>query len=161
MSDSAGASAGKSQPTFRLIYRSRSLVAAEQQRSELGEIFTTARRKNRDLGITGALMMSGDSFAQVLEGDEAAVRDLYATIREDARHDDVTVIEEQTVEGRTFGHWAMAKVADDGSADIRLVSNAQRGTIVAVPVPDRTVTDAQERVLAFMRKAIALETLGT
>ena len=161
MSDSAGAAADDAQPTFRLIYRSRSLIGADERRAELGDIFTTARRKNRGLDVTGALVLSGDSFAQVLEGDEAVVRGLYATIREDPRHEDVAVLDEQTVDGRAFGRWAMARVATDGAADIRLMSNAQRGVIVAVPGADSTVTPDQEAVLTFMRKSIALETLET
>ncbi len=152
--------AGASGSVFPLIYASHSLVAADQRRTELGEIFTTARRKNRRLGVTGALVISGDAFAQVLEGEESVVRELYATITQDARHDRLEVLEEQHVDGRTFGRWAMAKVAEDGGSDIRLLSNAQKRVIVAAP-GDPTVTPAQEQVLAFMRSSIALETLET
>ena len=55
----------------------------------------------------------------------------------------------------------MARVAADGTADLRLISNAQRGVIVAVPGADSTATPDQETVLAFMRRSIALETLET
>ncbi len=161
MSDRTDAAADEAVPVFRLVYRSRSSIAADGRRTVLGEIFTTARRKNRDLGVTGALVVSGEAFAQVLEGEEAVVRDLYATIEQDARHDDLAVLEERVVPGRTFGRWAMAEVSADGGADIRLVSNAQKGVIVAVRGTDSTVTPAQEEVLASMRRSIALEALGT
>ena len=69
---------------FRLIYRSHSCVAAEDERSELGDIFTTARSNNKRLGVTGALVITGDAFAQALEGDEAVVRELYTRICGDA-----------------------------------------------------------------------------
>jgi hypothetical protein len=158
---SDGSRTAAEEPVFRLIYVSHSLIAPERRRTGLGDIFTTARRKNRDLGVTGALIVAGDAFAQVLEGEEPVVRELYATITEDDRHDGLAVLEEQHVAGRTFGRWAMAKVAEDGGADIRLLSNAQKGVIVAARATDPTVTPAQEEVLAFMRRSIALETLGT
>ena len=141
---------------FRLIYRSESLIAADRRRTALGEVFATARRNNKRLDITGALMISDDSFVQVLEGGETAVRALFATISGDARHRDVTVLEAHEVGERTFGRWAMAEVAADGGADIRLMSNASKGVIVAAPRADPSITPAQEAVLATMRESLAL-----
>ena len=141
---------------FRLIYRSHSCVAAGDERSELGDIFTTARSNNKRLGVTGALVITGDAFAQALEGDEAVVRELYTRICGDPRHDAVTLLEEERVAERVFGRWAMAKVAADGGPDLRLLSNADKGTIVAAS-PDVHVTAEQETVLAFMRESIARE----
>ena len=153
--------ADASEPTaiFRLIYRSHSLIAADQRKSELGAIFTTARRNNKRLGVTGALVISDESFVQALEGDESVVRDLYASISQDARHESITVLEEQVVDGRTFGRWAMAKVAADDGPDIRLLSNAKKGTIVSAPGADQSITPEQEVVLTFMRQSLALDTL--
>src|SRR3954451_11922984 len=111
---------------FRLIYRSQSLIDADARRTALGEVFATARRNNKRLDITGALMISDDSFVQVLEGDETSVRQLFATISGDPRHRQVTVLEAHEVGERTFGRWAMAEVAADGGADIRLMSNASK-----------------------------------
>jgi hypothetical protein len=149
-----GASDG--QPVFRLIYRSHSRIAAGDAKAELGEIFTTARRNNRALGITGALVTTKEDFAQTLEGSEAAVRDVFERIRQDARHEDVTVIETDTVPERIFGRWAMAQVSEGGGPDIRLVSNAAKRSIV-VAGPESHVTPEQETVLARMRESIARE----
>jgi len=68
--------ADDSGPVFRLIYSSHSRIAPDHTTTELGEIFTVARRKNKALGVTGALVITEDSFAQTLEGDETVVRDL-------------------------------------------------------------------------------------
>lgn len=144
-------------PVFRLIYNSHSRIAPEQSISELGAIFTSARRNNKRLGITGALVVTDDAFVQALEGDESAVRSLYDGISRDARHDRVTVLEEGLVDGRTFGRWAMAKVAEDGGPDIRLLSNAARGKIVAAGA-DHHVTPEQEQLLAFMRGSVGQTT---
>lgn len=161
MNDMQDTTASESQPVFRLIYRSHSVIAEEDRATGLGEIFTTARRKNKRSGVTGALMISGDSFVQTLEGEEAVVRELYATISQDPRHDGLSILQELDVEARTFGRWAMAKVADGDGPDIRLLSNAEKGVIVAAPGRDPSVTPEQKAVLAFMRSAIALDALET
>ena len=147
-------------PVFRLVYSSRSRIDADERKSELGAIFTFARRNNRALGITGALVVTDDAFAQTLEGEETAVRELYERIREDARHDDVTLLQAETVGGRVFGRWAMAEVSRDGrSGHPPARATRDRGVIVAAG-PDERVTAEQEPVLAFMRESIARETLG-
>ena len=138
---------------FRLIYNSQSTLAPEATTAEFGAIFTAARRNNRDLGITGALLTTEHAFAQTLEGEERAVRDLYEHIAADPRHENLTILEHGDVDDRVFGRWAMAKVAEDGGPDIRLMSNASRGQIVAAG-PDPHVTPEQERVIGFMRESL-------
>jgi hypothetical protein len=147
------------QHVFRLVYRSQSRIDADESKTELGGIFTTARRNNKRLGITGALVITDDAFAQALEGEEDAVRGLYERIRQDPRHEHVTLIEAATVDDRVFGRWAMAKVAADGGPDIRVMSNAGKGTLVHTS-PDGHVTPEQETVLALMRDSITREALG-
>lgn len=138
---------------FRLIYSSHSKVSPEDAEHELGSIFTVARRNNHGAGITGALLITERAFAQTLEGDEPAVRELYDRIAHDPRHDNVSVLEEGDVDDRVFGRWAMAKVADGGAPDIRLLSNASRGRIVEAGT-DSHVTPEQEHVIGFMRDSL-------
>jgi hypothetical protein len=152
-----GSMSTPSERVFRLIYSSHSRIAEGEAKAELGAIFTTARRNNKRLGVTGALVITGDAFAQTLEGDEVVVRELYESICGDSRHDRVTLLDEETVDGRTFGRWAMAQVSEDGGPDIRLMSNADKGKIVAAS-PDSHVTPDQETVLGFMRDSITHET---
>ena len=159
MNASTDAAAGESTSIFRLIYRSHSLVGPDERKAQLGELFITARRNNKRLGITGALVISGDSFVQALEGDEGAVRDLYAAICQDPRHDSLTVLEEINDE-RVFGRWSMAKVSEDGGSDIRLLSNAKKGVIVDAPGRD-LVTPEAEKVLASMRSSLVLDASET
>lgn len=140
---------------FRLIYKSHSRIEPEQSQSDLGAIFATARRNNRRADLTGALMITEDAFVQTLEGDESVVRDLFERIGQDERHDRVTVVEEQTVPGRTFGHWAMAKMAKDGGPDIHLLSRGHSGGKIVSAGADQHITPEQETVLAFMRGSVA------
>ena len=58
---------------YRLIYRSHSLLRGGKDEAGLAEILKTGPSNNADLGITGALMLYDDWFAQVLEGPQAAV----------------------------------------------------------------------------------------
>ena len=160
MNDMADTDAGDTSPVFRLIYRSHSLIADDERREELGAIFTTARRSNRGRGITGALMITDTAFVQALEGEEDEVRALFRKISYDPRHEEVAILEEGDTPGRTFGRWAMAKVSADDGPDIRLLSNARRGTIVAAPGVDTSITPEQEAILAFMREALTVGPLG-
>ncbi len=136
-----------SETVFRLIYKSRSRVPAADRETELGKIFSVARRKNTDKGITGALLLYDDWFAQTLEGDEGAVRNLFAVIEKDDRHDAVEVREEGVVDARVFARWSMAKVGEHGEPDIPLIAT-KNGVAEAAA---RGSTPEQERVLAVMR----------
>jgi len=136
---------------FRLIYRSRDLIAPEQRKVELGALFTAARSNNKAKQLSGALLLSDTHFVQTLEGDETTVRDLFAHIERDPRHDAVSVIEAGTVDERVFARWAMARVAPvDGEPDTYLIAH-QDGIS---PAASRGTTPQQEAVLAVMRKAM-------
>ena len=105
--------------TFRLIYRSRDLIPPEGRKKELGSLFGVARFQNKERHVCGALLLSEETFVQVLEGEESVVRDLFAHIEKDSRHDSVTVLESGVVAAPAFSRWAMAKVAEDGDRTSR------------------------------------------
>jgi len=147
-----GTAAGDSGPVFRLIYRSRSRIGAAERKHELGEIFSVARSSNKELGVTGALLITDDEFVQTLEGPEPAVRELYTKIYKDKRHEHLEVLDSGDVSGRVFGRWAMAKVAADGEPDIPLLTNVDRGGIS--PAQPRPSTQAQETILDVMRQSL-------
>lgn len=149
MSPAEPARAAAPERVFRLIYRSRSRVAGEKLEAELGDILRVARAKNGAAGITGALLVYDNWFAQALEGEEGAVRALYQRIAADPRHDEVELREQGVVGDRVFPRWAMAKVAEHGDADIPLAATA---TGVA-PAAARKTTAEQEGVLDAMRMA--------
>ena len=144
--------AGDSGPVFRLIYRSRSRIGAAERKHQLGEIFSVARSSNKKLGVTGALLITDDEFVQTLEGAEPAVRELYAKISKDKRHEHLEVLDSGDVSERVFGRWAMAKVAAEGEPDIPLLTNVDKGGIS--PAQPRPTTEAQETVLDVMRQSL-------
>jgi hypothetical protein len=136
-------------PTFRLMYRSRNRIPQEQRKVELGLLFSQVRPNNKRQQITGALLLSQDTFVQILEGEEAAVRALFEKIEKDPRHDSVALLTTGMVDERVFSRWAMAKVADDGESDIPLIANT-RGISEAA---SRGTTPEQNLVLDVMRQA--------
>ena len=147
MGDAAGTSGTGS--IFRLMYRSRNKIPADQRKAELGPLFSTARSNNKKQQITGALLIYGDWFAQVLEGAEGPVRALFATIEADPRHENISVIQSGTAGERLFSRWAMARVSEDGEPDIRLIAHADG----IAPAMSRGTSPEQEAVLDIMRAA--------
>ena len=134
---------------FRLIYRSRSLAPAADQDRGLGDILRVARTNNARLGVTGALLVYDNWFAQTLEGPEATVRALFERIRRDPRHDTVEVRGEGLVAERVFARWAMARVAEHGEPDIALMATPSGVS----PGAARKSSSDQERILDMMRDA--------
>jgi hypothetical protein len=91
---------------FRLTYvssASRSFAPAE-----LEAILATARVNNAAEGVTGLLLFHDGNFLQTLEGEEHAVRRIYARIERDPRHVGCIVLERRAVHSRLFDDWAMA-----------------------------------------------------
>jgi len=95
-------------PVFSLLYVSRALVHGSEAVSTVADIVKLARERNGQLGVTGALLFTGDRFAQVLEGTRGAVKELMVSINRDPRHTDVTVIREGTVAEARFAQWTLA-----------------------------------------------------
>jgi hypothetical protein len=131
---------------YRLIYRSHSLLAPKDD-AGLADILKVARTRNAQLGVTGALMLYDDWFAQVLEGPQPVVEALYARIKTDPRHNGVRLNEAQVVPQRLFGKWAMAVVAEHHEPDTPMVATTGG---LAQGAPWR-VTLEQEAILTRLR----------
>lgn len=87
-------------------------------KADLEAILDVSRRKNEVAGITGLLLYHDGSFFQTLEGMDAAVREIFASIRGDQRHRGIIVMEQRPVGERLFGRWSMAfKPIDELSAE--------------------------------------------
>ncbi len=100
----------------RLIYLSRSTLAAETRAAELQAILNRSRKANHLAGITGILLSSRGYFCQVIEGMLQPLELLFETIQLDARHTDVTVLEFAAVQQRLFADWHMAHLNIDDQA---------------------------------------------
>jgi uncharacterized protein YaaQ len=90
----------------QIIYMS--YAVAPLTSAQLYQLLTLARQRNTELAITGILLYGNERFVQVLEGEEAAVRNLYKLIKSDARHQHVIAYANKPIKKRTFKEWAMA-----------------------------------------------------
>lgn len=75
--------------------------------AELDRILATSRAHNALMGITGLLLFLEDSFLQILEGEERALRDLYSRITADRRHAAPQLLLDRAVAAPGFRGWSM------------------------------------------------------
>jgi hypothetical protein len=73
----------------------------------LNGILLQARRNNPRNDLTGALIVRGDLYLQLLEGPQAAVDATFARIARDDRHLGVRLLVRETVAERLFPAWTM------------------------------------------------------
>ena len=91
-----------------LLYASASALAPGDEQTEIERIATSARMRNPRLGVTGTLVFTKTSFAQILEGPDDAVDSLMKRIARDPRHDQVTVVDTIETNARLFDVWSLS-----------------------------------------------------
>ncbi len=91
---------------YQVLYRSRATAPLSEE--QMQQLLEAARQFNVEHRISGLLLHSAGYFVQVLEGPEDVVRDLYATIQQDARHTQVVTVSAGQVAERHFAGWSMA-----------------------------------------------------
>lgn len=96
----------------RIVYFSRSRMNGPRPQvdAEFRRIVGVACDSNARAGITGAVMLNDDIFAQVLEGPEPAVTVLFERISRDRRHRQVRMLLRDAPLGRVFSDSPMAFV---------------------------------------------------
>ena len=99
---------------YRLVYTSRNQLEGgkEEQKAAVAGVLAVSKRNNARVGVTGALLFNGGSFAQVLEGSQAAVETTFEQIQRDPRHGDVAVLQCEPVAVRAFPNWSMGFVGN-------------------------------------------------
>lgn len=93
---------------FQLLYVSTATKPFND--TDLVVLLKGARQKNARLHINGMLLYKQGKFMQILEGEESAVRKLYAEISQDPRHEKLTVILERECSKSVFRDWSMGFV---------------------------------------------------
>lgn len=101
-----------SQPLHQLVYCSRNRIAGSPNAvaAEIGSLLAVGRRNNALAGITGALLLQGGWFVQVLEGPREAVEAIFGTIGRDTRHGEITRLSMEPIAERSFAGWTMGFV---------------------------------------------------
>lgn len=92
-------------PLFHLVYVSSAVIPFSSL--ELIQLLEVSRRKNVLHNITGLLLYRDGNFMQMLEGEEAVVRETHACILRDPRHRGSITLLQQNIAARAFSDWSM------------------------------------------------------
>lgn len=129
---------------YSLLYVSKTLLQFPAGGAEVAKIVEGSLARNANLGVTGALISTGQHFAQVLEGKQAAVDELMASISTDPRHMKVKIIR-VVEEDRRFPDWALAYSGMAGVVDRHIAP-------LFSPLPESEATHLAMRLLGMMEE---------
>ena len=119
-----------------VLYRSTAKHPMTQD--QLTELLEQSRSYNEQHQITGLLCYSSDGhFVQLIEGPTAEVEDLFARIRQDKRHYNVTALSQKASPTRWFADWEMALVQAEPAHFYWLIGylEARGHNLVAPQIP--------------------------
>ena len=135
-------------PLFRIIYMSESLMPQGNAEfaSAINEILDYSRGWNDENLVTGALMFSVGRFAQVLEGPDKTIKELFGHIACDNRHHSLILLEHGAIAERAFENWSMAYT--DGGEQLDLI-------FASLSDPSRSSKAAA--ILAMLRHVVVPE----
>lgn len=104
---------------IRLVYASEATFEAQPDEQgiepHVGRILMASRRNNPNFGLVGGLYYGDGYFFQCLEGESDRVHDLYNRIRDDDRHQKVTLLFEEPIDDCAFEEWSMKYVPLDAT----------------------------------------------
>lgn len=90
------------------MYISTTIIPRAHAAQVIDAIVAVSRHRNAILEVTGALIFSGDSFAQIIEGPADAIADLRASISHDVRHREILTMADGEQTRREFADWSLA-----------------------------------------------------
>ena len=92
---------------WKISYISVAVDPADMIEAVIADICAVAQVRNAALDITGVLTFRDGRFAQVIEGPEAALRELMAGITRDLRHHSLVVVADSALGLRRYTDWQM------------------------------------------------------
>ncbi|KAF1027440.1 MAG: Blue light- and temperature-regulated antirepressor BluF [Acinetobacter bereziniae] len=102
----------------RLCYASTRINSSNDLIEDLNDILNTARDFNRKNEIFGVLYYANDHFFQCLEGERALVLELFKSIKNDRRHNNVIEFKLMDIEEICFKSWSMKYVQKCSKVDL-------------------------------------------
>jgi hypothetical protein len=120
-----------------LLYVSESLLEGPSAVAQIDAIVDVSRFKNKILDISGALLCTSESFAQILEGEHDSIDELMESIHRDPRHRKIIVLFDVEIDRRRFDGWSLAYagpstyVAKQIAPHLRARSDAGDGVMVS------------------------------
>jgi hypothetical protein len=99
-------------PLHTFVYCSRAADSVDD--AEVNRLIEAAQRHNLISGITGVLVFGSGVFFQWIEGPEAEVRKLIASLHSDPRHYDIVSLDQsEEKRERLYPNWQMERVSAD------------------------------------------------
>ena len=90
---------------YCLVYTS--IASRKMSDDDLKVLLKTIRKNNEIRQVTGILLYLDPFFIQVLEGEEGIVNNLFTRIKQDSRHNKVSLIYRKPIDERYFSNWTM------------------------------------------------------
>ena len=100
-------------------YAYASISCQDCGEARVRQILQTAAERNSQLGVTSALYSDGETFFHVIEGEEAALAMLMASILRDPRHNSIEILDQFDLSGRMFNGSAIRHIDGSGDADLK------------------------------------------
>lgn len=141
----------------RLVYRSRAVHPMSSL--ELYKLALAAQSRNRAESVSGLVLYDEGRFFQWLEGPADSLGRIIHSIRNDPRHTDIEVIDDQSVPTRVFTDWSM-KLAATGQAVASLRRDVMEPPPAIIAELRRNPT-AAPRLLAALTPVAAVVPSGT
>ncbi|MGX7951200.1 BLUF domain-containing protein [Tsuneonella sp. HG249] len=88
----------------RVVYIS---TATGLSAEEVDRLVESAQRNNAERGISGFLIYNGRNFLQLIEGEQAALMSLMATLARDPRHSGMLILIDEPIDARSCPTWSM------------------------------------------------------
>jgi len=82
-------------------------TAPDLEDGDVEAILEQSQKNNLLRGITGFLLYNGRNFMQLLEGEEAHLKSLLATLSHDMRHSGIVRLAHEAVDRRSCPEWSM------------------------------------------------------
>ena len=90
-----------------IVYISDYTGSPETIEADLRSICATAKKRNPEHGITGALFYHNGNFLQAIEGDKYELNSLIMRLAHDPRHENLTRVVNSPISNRGFSDWNM------------------------------------------------------
>ena len=116
-----------------LIYVSRRMSERIVAKAEMDELIAHWSERNARRRVRGALLVTSHHIAQILEGPEEEVDRLLIEIRQEPRHEDLTVIERKPIDGYRFTDWCFAYWGDASYMDQKIATVLEKQDAAAWP----------------------------
>ncbi len=97
-----------------LVYRSK--AARSYSETDLAQLLTKARKRNRSEHLTGLLIYDAGCFFQWIEGPHAGLARVWESIQRDPAHHHIELLRRHVMPKRLFARWDMRLARRPGAA---------------------------------------------